>query len=571
MQTNQGGSFAVRMDPDPSISSGYRLNAAAAKYSRVVAAEVYGQGPRPYGYLHGGSGGGYQTMGCAENTSGVWDGFLPYVVGSPYTTNSRAYAQYVLGKRNKLPGIVDALDPGGSGDPYAGLNEEEHDALKEVTLMGFPLRGWWQYDTFGGGGGGGQAAADPTYVDDFWSKPGYLGTDPKSSIRESRIQFETTVSAVTAGPPATLELASIPHRDFAGSQLVILSGAAAGKRLPMNRMNGKTLTLGGGGGSLGALTGGGGSLPAGLQAGDRVRIDNLSYLAFLTYHRHTLPPSPEYYGWNQFRGPDGKPIYPQRNVDLTPRAQISTAGAPASGRINGKVLVMQALMDINACAWNADWYRSSVKRALGPKFEDNFALWFIDNAQHDVPGYFGTQGIEKRAWARTISAVGVLQQGLRDLSAWVEKGVKPSETRYQMVDTQVQVPTTANERRGIQPVAMLQANGGVRANVAVNRSVKFAGTIEVPPGAGQVVAVEWDFEGIGEAQKKETLQTPQSSAQVASEYAYSKPGTYFAVLRVFSQRQGDEKHLTPGFRISPACGWSSASQSCRLQTQQRST
>ena len=85
VQTNQGGSFAVRMDPDPSISSGYRLNAAAAKYSRVVAAEVYGQGPRPYGYLHGGSGGAYQTMGCAENTSGVWDGFLPYVLGSPYT------------------------------------------------------------------------------------------------------------------------------------------------------------------------------------------------------------------------------------------------------------------------------------------------------------------------------------------------------------------------------------------------------------------------------------------------------------------------------------------------------
>ena len=44
-------------------------------------------------------------------------------------------------------------------------------------------------------------------------------------------------------------------------------------------------------------------------------------------------------------------------------------------------------------------------------------LWYVDNAQHDVPGHFGTQGFERAAWARTISAVGVLQQGLRDLAA----------------------------------------------------------------------------------------------------------------------------------------------------------
>ena len=49
------------------------------------------------------------------------------------------------------------------------------------------------------------------------------------------------------------------------------------------------------------------------------------------------------------------------------------------------------------------------------------------------------------------------------------------------------------------------------------------------------------------AQQKDTLRTPQANAQVSSEYAYSKPGTYFAVLRVFSQRQGDAK--TPYARI----------------------
>jgi hypothetical protein len=56
VQTNLGG--ADRAPPaDPAIAA-YRVNAAAAKYSRIVAAELYGD-HRPYGYLFGGSGGSY--------------------------------------------------------------------------------------------------------------------------------------------------------------------------------------------------------------------------------------------------------------------------------------------------------------------------------------------------------------------------------------------------------------------------------------------------------------------------------------------------------------------------------
>jgi hypothetical protein len=167
-------------------------------------------------------------------------------------------------------------------------------------------------------------------------------------------------------------------------------------------------------------------------------------------------------------------------------------------------------------------------------------LWFVDNAQHDVPGHFGTQGFEKAAWARTISAVGVLQQGLRDLAMWCEQGVRPPDTQYKVVDAQLKLPATARERSGIQPVVTLTVNGGVRADVPANTPVKFAATIDVPANAGKVVAVEWNFEGSGgEAQSKESLHAPQSRAHVASEHAYVKPGTYFAIVRVFSQRQGD--------------------------------
>ena len=91
------------------------------------------------------------------------------------------------------------------------------------------------------------------------------------------------------------------------------------------------------------------------------------------------------YGWNQFRDADGQPIYPQRDLLIGPVAAAGTAGSVPNGRIHGKMLVVEVLMDIDALPWQADWYRSQVKEALGSSFEDNFALWFIDHAQHDNP------------------------------------------------------------------------------------------------------------------------------------------------------------------------------------------
>ena len=121
---------------------GYRVNAEAAKFSRVVAAEIYGP-HRTYGYLYGGSGGAYQTVTSAEMTTGVWDGFVPYVMGSPQSIPNcftvRVNALRVL--KDKWPSIIDAIEPGGSGDPYAGLNDEERTALEEATRTGFPPAG----------------------------------------------------------------------------------------------------------------------------------------------------------------------------------------------------------------------------------------------------------------------------------------------------------------------------------------------------------------------------------------------------------------------------------------------
>jgi hypothetical protein len=54
----------------------------------------------------------------------------------------RMHALRILRLRDKFPAIMDAIDPGGDGDPYAELSDEEAGALREATLLGYPMRGW---------------------------------------------------------------------------------------------------------------------------------------------------------------------------------------------------------------------------------------------------------------------------------------------------------------------------------------------------------------------------------------------------------------------------------------------
>ncbi len=106
------------------------------------------------------------------------------------------------------------------------------------------------------------------------------------------------------------------------------------------------------------------------------------------------------------------------------------------------------------------------------------------------------------------------------------------------------MPPTAAERKGIQPVVTVKANGGARAEVAVGETVEFTAVIEVPPGTGTVVAAKWDFEGAGDYPVAEQFDDSNSSfsrVTLKTTYAFSKPGTYFPALRATSQRQGDFK------------------------------
>ncbi len=526
VQTNNGGAFRVA-GVDPAIAA-YRVNAAAAKFARVMAREVYGRDHRAYGYLFGGSGGAYQTMGAAQNTSGVWDGFVPFVPGCnhaiPSMFTARMHALRVLRQRGKLAEIADAVDVGGSGDAYAGLDDEEAAAYREVSRMGFPPRGWYAYETLDSGYFGNisgmMPVMDPGYVADFWSQLGYLGGDPESSVHRHRFAFEADVTLAGEGLPRRLDLSHVGDGDLTDAHLVVLTGEAAGATLPIWHAEAATITLIATADPVAAMA---------IRAGDRVRVDNSWPLALQTYHRHQVPAEPSYYGWDQFRDGAGKPICPQRPVQIGPVGTANAAGDVISGRIHGKVLSLACLMDIDSFPWQADWYRGQVQAAMGTDFADSFALYYIDNAHHENP-------MTPLARTHVISYGGALQQALRDLAAWVEDGKRPLETVYRVEDAQVLLPATAVERRGIQPVIALTANGAVRADVAADESVAFAAEITAPPGAGWIVAAEWDFDGAGDFADAAEITVPAETVRLTASHAYAEPGTYFAVLRATLQR-----------------------------------
>ncbi len=572
VQTNQGGAEAIRTTEggvvqglDPTVV-GYRVNAAAAKFSRQVAADKFGD-HRPYGYISGGSGGAYQTIASMQNTS-VWDGGVPYIMGSvvaaPNVFTARIHALRVLrdGETDKLADILDAIEPGGSGDPFATLNPEQREALEEVTGMGFPLRGWFNYRALTVGAlrlvGGYVPLLDPDYFTDYWTTPGYLGhDDPYGSIAAARVQTEATIAFVQPLPsgPARLAVpsnwiigfAETPEVNIVGADVVVTSGAAEGLKLPILQPGAPGTFIVSGDASQ-------------LQPGATVTIDNADYLAMQTYHRHQVPDRkrytrsaaahphfpdfPEHFpsmpAWKQFLDAEGEPIYPQRDLLVGLASSYFSAGSVQSGEFHGKMIGLQTMLDIDAFPWQADWYRAQVQEAGNG---DRYRLYFIDHADHGID-VAGTPDVASARQTHLVSFRGALEQTILHLAAWVEDGVEPpGETRYTLDEAQVVLPDNAWQRLGIQPVVHLRANGGERAEVRAGESVRLSALVEVPEGAGAIVAVEWDFEGNGQFVPGTLDTIHPGDIRGVVEHAYTKPGTYFAALRVTSHRAGDPQSL----------------------------
>ena len=328
VESNMASAQTFGVNPDP--QSVWKASAAAAEHSRDKAMEIYGC-DRPFGYVYGGSGGSYKTFACMENTNS-WDGAAPYVCGSPVSLpNSislRAQGQRCL--RHVFGKIADALDAGGSGDMYEGLNEEEAFMLREITTMGLPPQSWYLEAQGIINDGSLPVLApivkmtDPQYFEDFWTKEGYLGADPENSASKDRLQFKGTVKSVhvpgketkaqndgrntvdtawqkllSDGHHAWIELEDVPKGEdlyLQGVTIELLTGEAKGKQLLLGEMIGHCLIIG--------MCYGMDSVEdvmKMIKPGDILSMDNSDYIAIQSYYRHQVPADPDFHAWDQFR------------------------------------------------------------------------------------------------------------------------------------------------------------------------------------------------------------------------------------------------------------------------------
>lgn len=574
VETNEGGAidFSNPTKSDPTIGA-YRANAACAEFSRYLAQRIY-KCDRPYGYCFGGSGGAYRTVGGMESTSGVWDGACPYVLGSPQAIPNvfavRMHALRVL--KDKMPQIVDALMPGGSGNPYEGLTVEQCQVLQEATRMGFPIKAWYGWETMSVHGFlvlyKSVVASDRSYFEeDFWNKPGYQGYEAPESLKKARVQQKAVITEIydqdegerlrLVEPLAPGERGSADQawksigseikekpvgyklnvnlRDIGmGGDLIILSGKAKGQVLQITKTDGQAVGLA----PTNPL-----SLLGQVAVGDSVQVDNSDFLAVQTYYRHQVP-TEDYYVWNQFRGYNGVPIYPQRPRLLGPMFTSSAAGCLPTGKVNGKLIILCSVWDREAFAWQGDWYKKKVEEHLGEKADENVRLWYTDRATHgevDDP-------------TEVVSYAPVLQQALLDVSAWVEKGIAPSPTSmYKVEEGQVILDPNGLKRGGIQPVPNATVNGEKRAEVKPGEEVTIHVVVEVPEGQGRVIKAEWCLDGSKEYTIEQDLSQAIYSAdgsrvEFDTAVRYDTSGTYFPTVLVYSERDGNAENIYANVR-----------------------
>ncbi|KAF5688736.1 hypothetical protein FDENT_4679 [Fusarium denticulatum] len=538
------GGYTIRASGQPT----YRGDAAAAKVGMKIAREYYKpKNNKIYGYIHGGSGGSLVTVGAMENTVGIWFGALTLVQAVPVSINNwsiRALAGLVL--QNKSAEIEEALRPGGSGYVNSSLTPTERIVFDEATALGVPIRGWEKFYETGASeplweamrsvSGSAVMRMDPTYVEDFWIKPGYLGTE-KSKLghifRKEMLDYETLITSIKYDAnkiPIELTLDEAPRSTrtyWLDIGITSKDGEVLGIITAKGRdnSNDKAVTLHPNN-DLAVL-----SL---LQKGTRVHLSNRMFLAMHALHHYSVPKRPGFYGYDYLRDFDGAPTYPQRSVLVAEQiARSASGGATFSGKFHGKMIVMDNLMDIDAFPWHADWYKQQVRKVYGDEADNKFCLHYAENADHQMGPVVGSKS------SRAVDFTGLYEQHLRDLSIWCETGTYPSiPTNYTIRNAQVELPAAASKRKGLQSVIGLSVNGLKNAKVQAGSTVTFKVGIEVPSGAGKIVSLECDFEGTGNFVKRSFGEVAKSVETTVS-YTYNRKGTFFPSIRAASHREGN--------------------------------
>jgi len=523
----------------------HRHEAAATKVAKAYANKLYGNTAKIYSYFWGCSGGGTVSMAAAENTTGVWDAVQPQCIGTSIDAQYHSFywqAHYTMAiLKAKRDAIAEAALPGGTGDIYAGLNDEEKSVLNEFLAAGYPLAIIGKHfsrltpliDPID------IRLGDPTYEDDFWSKPGYAGANPPNYLKAAKVDGFATITEILRneqGAPTAVQFdpATIPALGTTGDNYLeyFVYGADGKTRIidptrslgepPTNKPRYSLIgTLDKLSGKL-MLTGANSKvLLDALKVGDKIRVNNRFILAMYFYPRHSIVAGIRSH--DQYRNADGSPKYPQRKdiSALTHSSYRTMGGRIETGEIKTKIMILTGMGDQLSWPIFNVGYAERVQKALGPKANDMMRFYLHDNGSHTTGG----------------GEPGIFQQSMQDLIAWVEKGTAPlPSTRYTVRNGQVIAAEKAADRNGLQPVMSVTANGSARATVGVNQPVKLVGTLEMPPKTGTIVQYNWTVAGTADAPT--ILEKPQPLVNIDKTITFPAPGTYIVRLSVNGQRDG---------------------------------
>jgi hypothetical protein len=546
----------------------FDASAESALFAKSLAAVMYGSEPH-HGYVWGGSGGGARSISCIENRPDVYDGGAPHVIwSSPLGSSWSPIGLWWLQARDKLDEIVDATEPGGSGDPFAALDADQREALAALYRFGYPRgaeRQLWAFSPWTWGFAG-LKAEDPAYFEDFWTKPGHLGHDQPHRVERQLLNTTLRVAEVFTGSESMTDIAVLaetagaarvhnvgirvdgaddPNRLF-GATATFLTGGAAGRSVIISQADGD-----------GTVSTSGEHAPQlfdGVAVGDEVRFDNHDFVAWCYHFLYDLPldqlmrvddrgerrPLPGYEGLRAY-ALDDRPMWPQR-----PRRPAPAEGGSNrhTGAFPGKMIHVNATHDAQVWPNGVAAYAAKVHDAQGDQADEHYRLWWVQHAPHGAPQVLGpalTPHKDPGFWrTRMVDYDGVTAQALRDLVAWVEDDVDPPPTTgFRMTsDGGVELAATAKERSSVQPLAWATANGAEhRVEVRVGDPVRLVGIGEMAPGLGTIVAAEWDVTGTG---RYERLPCDGTSERCVVEvtHAFEEAGTYFPSFRVGSHRDG---------------------------------
>ncbi|HEX2382174.1 MAG TPA: PKD domain-containing protein [Acidimicrobiales bacterium] len=575
VESNQGhiGADLAGCGGDSSILC-WRASAESARYMKQLATEMYGAAPR-YGYVTGGSGGGVRSINCFERTD-VWEGAVPFVMPHPGQGVFFSFLANVIRllTREERAALAARTGLGGSGDPFESLNGEQREALAALYRAGFPrgaefvlsnpfeavlVWSWHSSELM---------EHDRSYWHDFWAVPGYAGADRPSTFEPFLLEEKSRVAkVVTAGDL----LASATEEEWAAGGAAGLIGRAMAMVMPespfavvvegldraaLDQATGAKVHIGSGIGAgrivvcLGVVgdalvcsaSGEAGNLLFDeVQAGDEVTVSNRDFLAYCHYHRTQtdldLDQFGEHYPEFEQQVVDGHAVFPTRatfgfeTVMVSSRYQYDWAG---------KMIICQNVHDIGTWPVGAVNYHQRLLKLRGEQATDrDFRVWWFDHAAHTPGSMFPSVG-RPHATTRLIEYGGAIQQALRDVIAWVEDDVEPpARSQYEhTVSGAVHLPHQAADRRGIQPVPALTINGTVVASAKTGQPVRLDLRVDVPHGAGSIIAIEWDVTGDGMWEPEPEIDGTKASLTASKQHTYTEPGTYWPSVRVTSHRDG---------------------------------